>query len=78
MPRLWLDGLVVLAAVGAGYFLAVSLGLLASAFAPSPRVALLAGLALLFAWENASPLVPQVVRLAWPGIPRISTSGSST
>ena len=41
-PRLWLASLAVLAAVGAGYFLAVSLGLLASAYAPSPRVALLA------------------------------------
>jgi hypothetical protein len=67
-PRLWLDGLVVLAAVGAGYFLAVSLGLLASACSPSPRVALLAGLALLVAWDAAPQVIPQVVRLAWPGI----------
>lgn len=33
--RLWLDALEALAAVGAGYFLAVSLGLLATAYAPS-------------------------------------------
>ncbi len=68
-PRLWSDGLVVLAAVGAGYFLAASLGLLASACAPSPRVALLTALALLVAWDAAPPVIPQVVRLAWPGIP---------
>ena len=37
-PRLWLDGLVVIAAVGAGYFLAVSLGLLASACRPRPAL----------------------------------------
>ena len=36
---------------------------------PSPRVALLAGPALLFAWDAAPPVVPQVVQLAWPGIP---------
>ncbi|MGP0066142.1 MAG: hypothetical protein ACLQGP_21395 [Isosphaeraceae bacterium] len=69
-PRLWLDGLVVIAAVGAGYFLAVSLGLLASACAPSPRVALLAGLGLLFAWDAAPQVVPHIVQWAWPGIPR--------
>ncbi len=67
-PRLWLDGLGVLAAVGAGYFLAVSLGLLASSCAPSPRVALLAGPALLVAWNAGPQVVPQVLRLAWPGI----------
>jgi hypothetical protein len=64
--RLWWDGLGVLAAVGAGYFLAVSLGLLASAFSPSPRVALLAGPALVLAWTTPSPLVPEIVRLVWP------------
>ena len=68
-PRLWLDSLAVLAAVGAGYFLAVSLGLLASACAPSPRVALLAGLALMLAWNAAPQVIPEVVRLAWPGAP---------
>ena len=57
---------MVLAAVGAGYFLAVSLGLLASAYSPSPRIALLAGLALLFAWHAAPPVVPQIVMLVWP------------
>ena len=61
-PRLWLASLAVLAAVGAGYFLAVSLGLLASAYAPSPRVALLAALGLLFAWDAAPQVVPQVVQ----------------
>ena len=64
--RLWWDGLGVLAAVGAGFFLAVSLGLLASAYSPSPRVALLAGPALLFAWDSASPLLPEFIRLVWP------------
>jgi hypothetical protein len=64
--RLWWDSVGVLAAVGAGYFLAVSLGLLASAFSPSPRVALLAGPALLFAWNTAPPLVPQIIELIWP------------
>jgi hypothetical protein len=64
--RLWWDGLGVLAAVGAGYFLSVALGLLASAYSPSPRVALLAGPALLFAWDSASPLLPEIVRLVWP------------
>ena len=67
-PRLWCDGLGVLAAVGAGYFLAVSLGLVASAYAPSPRVALLAGPALLFAWDTSPPLLLQIVRLVWPWI----------
>ncbi len=67
--RLWSDGLVVLAAVGAGYFLAASLGLLASACAPSRRVALFAALALLIAWYVAPPMIPQVVRLVWPRIP---------
>ena len=43
-----------------------SLGLLASAYSPSPRVALLAGPALLFAWESASPLLPEIVSLVWP------------
>jgi hypothetical protein len=64
--RLWWDGLGVLAAVGAGYFLAVSLGLLASAYSASPRIALLAGPALLFAWHAAPPVVPQIVILFWP------------
>ena len=67
-PRLWLASLAVLAAVGAGYFLAVSLGLLASAYAPSPRVALLAALGLLFAWNALPQVVPHVVQWAWPGI----------
>jgi hypothetical protein len=66
-PRLWWDGLVVLAVVGAGYFLAVTLGLLASSYAPSLRVALLAAPALLFAWNAAPQVVPQVVDVAWPG-----------
>ncbi len=65
-PRLWWDGVWALAAVVAGYFLAVSLGLLASACTASPRVALLAGPALLVAWDTASHLVPQVFRLVWP------------
>jgi hypothetical protein len=69
-PRLWLDSFVVLAAVGAGYFLAISMGLLASSCAPSLRIALLAGPALLYAWVNAPLLVQQVLMLAWPGIPR--------
>jgi ABC-type transport system involved in multi-copper enzyme maturation permease subunit len=69
-PRLWLASLAVLAAVGAGYFLAVSLGLLASAYAPSPRVALLAALGLLFAWNTLPQVVPHVVQWAWPGISR--------
>jgi ABC-type transport system involved in multi-copper enzyme maturation permease subunit len=67
-PRLWLASLAVLAAVGAGYFLAVSLGLLASAYAPSPRVALLAALGLLFTWNALPQVVPHVVQWAWPGI----------
>jgi hypothetical protein len=66
--RLWLDTFGVLAAVVAGYFLAVSLGLFASSCAPSLRVALLAGPALLVAWNAAPAVVPQVVQLAWPGI----------
>ena len=68
-PQLWLASLAVLAAVAAGYFLAVSMGLLASAYAPSPRVALLAGLALLVAWDAAPQVIPRGVRLAWPGVP---------
>jgi ABC-type transport system involved in multi-copper enzyme maturation permease subunit len=66
--RLWLDAMGVFAAVAAGYFLAVSLGLLASSLAPSLRVALLVGVALLVAWDNAGRLVPDVLRLACPGI----------
>ncbi len=73
-PRLWLASLAVLAAVGAGYFLAVSLGLLASAYAPSPRVALLAALGLLFAWNALPQLVPHIVQWARPGI---SSSGNT-
>ncbi len=68
--RLWLDGLGVLAVVGSGYFLAVSLGLLASAFAPSLRVALLAAPALLIAWDAAPQFAPQVLEAVWPGISR--------
>jgi hypothetical protein len=67
--RLWLDSVVALAAIGAGYFVAIALGLLASSCAPSLRVALLAGPALLYAWVNAPPLIQQVLLLAWPGIP---------
>jgi hypothetical protein len=66
--RLWLDSFGVLAAVGAGYFLAVSLGLLASSHAPSLRVALLVGPALLIAWNAAPQLVWQVIDSACPGI----------
>jgi hypothetical protein len=69
-PRLWLDGVAALAAAGAGYFLAISLGLLASSCAPSLRVALLAGPALLFAWINAPYPVQQVLLLVGPGSPR--------
>jgi ABC-type transport system involved in multi-copper enzyme maturation permease subunit len=65
-PRLWWAGVGVLTAVAAGYFLAVSLGLLASAYAPSPRIALLAGPGLLFAWGSAGPVLPEFVRLVWP------------
>ncbi len=68
-PRLWWDGLAVLAAVGAGYFLAVSLGLLASACAPSPRAALIAGLALLVAWDTAPQVISRIVELVWPEMP---------
>ena len=75
-PRLWLASLAVLAAVAAGYFLAVSLGLLASAYAPSPRVALLAALGLLFAWNALPQVVPHVVQWAWPGISRSETPSS--
>jgi hypothetical protein len=60
--RLWLDAIVALAAVGAGYFVAVSLGLLASSCAPSLRVALPVAVALLVAWDNVSPLVPNFLR----------------
>jgi hypothetical protein len=70
-PRFWFDGVVALAAVGAGYFLAISMGLLASSFAPSLRVALLAGPALLYAWGNAHSLVQQVLELVWPRIARV-------
>lgn len=66
--RLWLDGLVLLTAAGASYFLAVSLGLLASAWARSLRVALLGGVALLVAWDAAPRVIPRVVHWAWPGI----------
>jgi hypothetical protein len=69
-PRLWLASPAVLATVGAGYFLAVSLGLLASAYAPSPRVALLAALGLLFAWNALPQVVAHVVQWGWPGISR--------
>jgi hypothetical protein len=66
-PRLWLFALEALAAVGAGYFLAVSLGLLASSCAPSLRVALLAAVALYVAWDNVSPLVPNLL-CTWTSI----------
>ena len=66
-PRLWLASLAVLAAVAAGYFLAVSLGLLASAYAASPRVALLVAPGLLLAWNALPQVVPHVVQWAWPG-----------
>ena len=77
-PRLWWDGLGVLAAVGAGYFLAVSLGLLASACSPSPRVALLAGPALLFAWGSAAPCSRSSSGWFGPRPPWIPRSGSGT
>jgi hypothetical protein len=65
-PRLWLDSVLALSAVVAGYFLAVSMGLLASSFAPSLRIALLAGPALLYSWVNVTPVVQHVLLLAWP------------
>jgi hypothetical protein len=69
-PRLWLDGVAALAAVGASCYLAISLGLLASSSGPSLRVALLAGPALLFAWVNAPYLIRQVLFLVTPGSAR--------
>jgi hypothetical protein len=65
--RLWLDGVLALSALVGGYFLAISIGLLASSFAPSLRVALLAGPALLYTWVNAGAVVQQVLLFVWPG-----------
>jgi hypothetical protein len=68
--RFWLDSVLALAALVAGYFLAISIGLLASSCAPSLRIALLAGPALLYTWVNAGEVIQQVLLFVWPGIPR--------